>query len=389
MKINLKLAKKIFFCVFLFSFLLIPLTVSKASQIRANNIYLPDDLSINDVFVAAGNNININASINDDLYLAGANIVVSGPVEGDIIAVASNLVINSEVKGNVRAIGGTLIINGKIGKNVTVAAGNLTINKEAEIGRNLFLAGGIVEIDGKINGNLHGAAGTLILNSQILGNAYLTIDPSGDLILYPEANIYGNLEYSASQPAEFLSGAKVQKEEKFSQWQKQPKASLKTKLNGFIFAFWLAAFLGALLVGLIFITLFKDFILKAQKNVDKNILFSVLRGLAYLIVTPVILIILIATVIGLPLALILGALYFIVLYLGTILIGIYLGDRIIKLFNKKKEPVMLWSMILGVAIIYLLYAIPFIGWLIKLIIILWGLGVLVEALKKDLKLEKI
>ncbi len=388
MKIYQKLGGKIVLSLAVGFLLLMPLSAVLAEQDNGN-LYLPSELTLENVLFAAGQNININAQSKDDLYLAGANIVISGPVEGDIIAVGSNIVINSEVKGNVRVVGGTVTINGKVDKNVTVGAGNLTVSTDAEIGKNLILGAGNAEINGKINKNLYVGAGNLILNSEILGNAYLSIDSEGDLLLYSHANIHGNLEYSAKNQVEIAAGAQIQGETKFNQMQKEPQSALKTKMQGFIFAFWLASLFGALIVGLFLITLFKDFTVKVQNNIDKNILSSVLRGLAYLIVTPIALIILAATIIGLPLAFILGALYFIALYLSLIFIGIYWGDKFLKLFNKNKEVSLLWAMLIGMLIIYILFALPFIGWFLKLIAICWSLGVFIEILKKELKLEKV
>ena len=112
------------------------------------------------------------------------------------------------------------------------------------------------------------------------------------------------------------------------------------------------------------------------------------KGLVCLIVVPIALIILAITMIGLPLALILGALFAILLYVVKIFVGVYLGEKALRLFNKKLPIPLIWSMIAGLVIIYILFLLPFIGWLIKLAVMLWGLGVLLVIIKKDLKLEK-
>lgn len=394
MLINHQLSKKIKLIVFLFvlsSLLILPLTsvLATPGENRSGNIYIAEGLVYENVFFVAGKSLNLNAEFKDDIYIAGANVVINGPVEGDIIAVGSNVIINSEVKGNVRIAGGSVTIKGKIDKNVTVVGGMVTIEQGAEIGKNLFVGGGLVEINGKINKNLYGGAGEMILNGEIGGSAYLSIDPEGGLILLPATNIAGNLEYTAGKTADIKPGAQIQNEEKFSQFNRKQKIpyGMKDKVAGLIFVVWLVMLLGTIIVGLLVVTLLKNFILKTQKIIDKKVSTLILKGLVYLIVTPIALIILAITIIGLPLAFIIAALYFIALYLSNIIVAVFVGQQIIKLINKKAEPQLIWSMILGLVILFILFAIPVIGLISKLLVMLWGLGVLMTIIKKQLNLE--
>lgn len=359
------------------------------NQVLNANILLPTDRVFENLYYAAGENIIIQSPMKDDVYLAGSNIEISGPVEGDVIAVGSNVIISSEIKGNLRVIAKTVIIKGKIGKNVTIAGAVVTITPEAEINQSLIVAGSNVEINGKIGKNIYAAAINISINSEILGSAYLKIDPEGSLILYPQANISGNLEYTATKTAEIKGGAKIGLKEKFTQWQIEQRSPLRNRFNLIFLTWWLAGFFGALVVGLILVILFKDYTLKVQKQIDKNILLTMAKGLIYLIVAPIALIILAITIIGLPLALILGALYIILLYMVKIFVGIYIGEKAIRLFNKKLPIPLIWSMIAGLVIIYILFLLPFIGGLVKFVVVLWGLGVLLEIIKKDLKLKNI
>ena len=351
------------------------------------NVFLPENLVFENIYYAAGENLNLKAQMKDDVYLAGLNIDISGPVDGDVIAVGSKVVINSEIKGNLRVIARTVILNGKVDKNVTILSEMVTISAGAEIGQSLIVAGSNLEINGKINKNIYGGASNLSLNGEILGSAYLAMEPAGNLILYPQANIHGNLEYTAKRTAEIKTGAKIGNQEKFTAWQMETKSPVKQKFSLFFLTWWIAGLLGALVVGLVLVIIFKDYTLKVEKQIDKNILMAILKGLVYLIVTPIALVIMAFTIIGLPLAVIMGVLYGIILYLTKIFVGIYLGEKLIRLIKKKIEIPLLWSMICGLVIIYLLCLIPYFGWIIKLIVVLWGLGVIMSIIKKDLKLE--
>lgn len=338
----------------------------------------------------AGENINISGQMKDDVYLAGSNIMVSGIVEGDIMAAGAYIVIDAEVKGDVRVAGANVVIKNKIHQNLTVFSADLTIGEDAEIGKNIIFGSANAKFNGKINKNLYGGGANILLNNEILGNVYLGVDPEGTLLLLPQANIYGNLEYTARETAELQSGAQIQQQEKFSQLTpKEAGKFLPQKiLKSIYWVAWFVMLLGILLVGLLIIALFKNFTLKAVKSAEKNVLMYILKGLLFLIVTPFAIFILAMTIIGIPLALIAAAIYLIILYISKIFIAIYLGDKVIKLFNKKvKEIQLAWSMILGLVILYVLFAIPFLGMLIKLIVCLWGMGILLTLAKKQLKLD--
>lgn len=351
-----------------------------------STVYLPANTVNENVYWAAGQNINLNAQMKDDVYLAGANIFVNGLIEGDLIAVGSNVVINSEVKGNLRIAAASVTIKGKVGGNLTVLAGLVSLSKEAEVGKNIIVLGGNVELYSKINKNLYGAVGNIFLNNEILGSAYLNIDPDGAVVLFPETNIHGNLEYSAVKTAEIQAGARVQSEEKFNPIVFKPEMGAK-KIKGLSLTFWLISLLGSIIVGLILVYLLKETVLKVNKQLSTNILMKVLKGLICLVVMPIALVILAVTIIGAPLAMILAALYFVALYLTKIFVGIFLGETILKLLANQKDPQLVWSMILGLLLIFVICLIPYLGWIIKLFIVLWGLGALALIVKKELNLE--
>lgn len=385
MKISQNLAKKIYwlFLLFLGFSLLLPIGVAAEKMVQ-KDVFISDEVFDN-VYFAAGENVNINAQFNDDVYVAGSNVVISGVIEGDLLVAGANLVINAEIKGDLRALGATVRLNNKISKNATIGAADLTLTEEAEIGKNLIFGAGNVNLESKINKNLYGGGGNILLNNQVGGNVYLGVDPEGSLVLYPQTDIAGNLEYTATNKADLKPGAQIGQEERFSQMDRKTAQDFKAmSFKGFGVAFWLISLLGALLVGFVLVYIFKDFINQTQKIFTEKIAWSMLIGFIYLIVTPIALIIIAVTMIGLPLALIAGALYVISLYLSKIFVGIYIGDKLIRSLFKKEKFNLVWAMVLGVIVVYLLLAIPILGLLIRLLVCVWGLGVLLIIIKGKL-----
>ncbi|MCX6740096.1 MAG: polymer-forming cytoskeletal protein [Candidatus Parcubacteria bacterium] len=392
MKFRQKLGKKLNILVLLIVSVLILMAPSTncqgkgADQPQNINLFLSTDQVFENVYWASGQNINLNSQMKDDVYLAGANVVVSGPIDGDLMVAGSSVVINSVIKGDLRVAGATVTINGKIEGNLTALGGTITINKDAEIGKSAIILGGNVDEFGKIKKNLYCAAGNLLINNEITGSAYIGIDAEGSLTLLPSAIINGNFEYTAPFQAEIQAGAQIKGEEKFTQLKiETPQPAAPNYMLRLIF--WLAGLLGAIVVGLVMVFIFKNFVGKIKMELEKNIILNILKGFVYLIVIPIALMILAVTFIGFPLSMILGGLYLTAIYLCRIFIGVYIGEKVLKKIFRQNAPAAVWSMIIGLLIIYLICSIPLLGWFVKLAIVLWGLGTLLSVLKKELKLE--
>ena len=358
------------------------------------NIYVGPEEVIEGNFIQAGGTIDFRGQAQKDVIVTGGTITIAGPVKGDVIAAGGTVRITGKVDGNVRAAGGTIEINSKIDKNVIVFGGTIIIGQEAEIGWSVLAFGGIIEIRGKVNGDITGGAGSVILANEVGGNVNLSLSSEeGQLILHPKTYIKGNLTYSASQEAETKEGAQIIGETIHESIV--PSAALfksisssKTSLKALYFLGKIVSLLSLLVVGLLITLLVRK---KSKKIVERMLnkpWTNLGWGLIYLIVTPVVLFLISITVIGIPLALIVSALYFIVLYIAKIFIGIALGQKVLGWWNKKQEASLVWSMVLGVILFSVLVSLPFVGWTIQFLGICWALGAIVETKKQVFKQTK-
>jgi hypothetical protein len=87
------------------------------------------------------------------------------------------------------------------------------------------------------------------------------------------------------------------------------------------------------------------------------------------------------SVLGIPIGLMLGALYFVTLYLARVFVMLWAGQHVLRWVSG--SPSLAWAFVTGLVLYSLLSLIPFVGWLITLITILAGLGALLMT-KKDL-----
>lgn len=366
--------KNLFIKFILISALLfLPFGAVKAFDTKTgDSVYVPKDEIISGNLYVAGDTITVDGDIAGDLIAIAQTININGNIEGDIIAATQNITINGRVNGNVRAIGSIITINGLIARNVSIFSKSTTLGSESKVGWDVTAASSIMESHGDIDGGLAGNFGSLLISGKIGKNINVKMSDSildGILTVTPEATINNNLIYIAEKPAEIAEGAKINGEIT----QKSPQVSKNISFSDWLWPAIYSIF-GALAVGLVFVFLSKDLTPKIIKKIEENPLRCSIYGLTLMITLPLAAILLIFTLIGIPLSLIIFTGWFIIMYVAKIFTAILVGSLILKNINKKNNPKLIWSLILGVVICWLLFAAPYVGWIISLLSVWLGLG---------------
>src|SRR5690625_5014423 len=109
-------------------------------------------------------------------------------------------------------------------------------------------------------------------------------------------------------------------------------------------------------------------------------------GLLALFLTPILIGFLMITVIGIPLSVILLAFYIIAIYISKIIVSIFIALWFQKKYDWSNAKGF-WLFLLSLILLSILIAIPFVGWIIRFIIVGFGLGSIVLSLKKDSSLN--
>jgi len=350
--------------------LIIPSGTLLAAETKSgDSIYIAKDEIVSGNLYAAGKTIIVDGSVSGDLIAAAQTIKVNGRVEGDIIAAAQEITVNGEVGGNVRVAGSSVSINSVIARNVNAFGSTISVGPDAKIGWDVFLAGMTTEIRGVIDGGLSGYAEKILISGKIGKNVDLNLSSkkqNQEIIIAPEAVINGDLIYTSNSAAEISKSAnlagKVQQvapknENKDWAWLWQRTFS--------IFA--------ALLVGLVLIFLTKNVTGRILSSLEERPLKAFLPGLILTFILPPIALVLAITIIGLPLSLIIMAIWVCAVYAAKIIAALTLGRLLVRKLVKKDASLFV-SLVLGIFICWLLFAIPYVGWIISLIATWFGLG---------------
>jgi cytoskeletal protein CcmA (bactofilin family) len=372
--------KKITTLLFVSAAVLILLpTLAKASEIKSgNHVYLPQGETIDGNLYAASNNITIEGEIKGDLIAAAQTITVNGRIEGDLIAAAQTITVNGEINGSIRLAGNSANLNGPIARNINFIGNSLNIGKEAKIGWDVLSGAANTEIMGLVNGSVYGGGNNLMLSGKIGKDVHFTGDENiRHITLSPEAIINGNLNYNEKTEITLQPGATVAGEMK--------AVSQKTEKNiSNLLWSWLYRVFAALIMGLIWIGVGKKLTISLQAIIKKQPLASLGWGIISFLVIPVIALVLVFTLIGIPLALALMSAWLVTLMFSKVLSAILLGKEISRRIIKDQDSHKNWliSLVIGVIVAWALFALPFIGWLVSLIAICFGFGAILLLLRQ-------
>jgi hypothetical protein len=289
------------------------------------------DTPVADDIIASGSMVRINAPV-DSAIVAGGTVNINAPVKGDVIAAGGQVYVNSDVGGKVVAAGGNINLGGNIGTNLVAAGGTVNILPGKTIERDALIAGGQVVNAGRVNG---------------------TITVS--------ANQFNN-----TGSANAVNFHKVED-------QSEKRGDYETGFN----IFSLLAMLGYFILGLLLVKYLPGIFLIVDGEVRSSTLLKTLLGFVMIIASFIAVLLVAATVVGLPIALISTLLLLATLMLsGTFVsfsLGKWIGER-----TKKKQSDLVCFMI-GFAILNVAFLLPLVGGLASLISTSLGFAALLYA----------
>ncbi len=348
-------------------------------SVQENIIISENEIINNDVYIISQDLI-VDGSISGDLVVISNNITINGEIAGDLIAISNNIEVNGIINGNIRAISENLIINGIVKKNISTISVNLDTNSSSFIGWSVLSLSDKISLNGQINGNVNLFSNNLDINSIIEKNLNINIlNKEGYLTLGNKAIINGQLFYkNFSENIINIDGQIIG----------QTNSELK-KSNDFFILPWLIKRLflifSAILLALLLTTLIKNLDEKIEIKDTKHFLNLLLRGSVLFFVAPILSLLLLFSIIGIPLSLIILTIYIILIYLAKIISAFFLGNIILKKLFKIKNFKKIWSGVVGIVLLWFSFSIPYFGKSISIITIVIGLGLIINYVKNKSK----
>lgn len=327
--------------------------------------------------------------IPDDLYVAGGEIHVGGRIEGDLVVAGGKVTLTGEVRDDVIAAGGELSLDGSVGQSVRAAGGRLTLG--ARVGRDALMAGQRIEqlagsqvagetvvtgqdlvLRGRTEGALQANGRDVLLDGRF-GSAEIRAQ---DLTLTAGARVDGPLRYVSPRAADLRPGAVVA----------GPLSHQVGTARRWAWSLpaWLGRaflFLAGSLAGVILALLMPGGLAAVAREFRRSPGLSMGAGAGILFGVPILAILLMITLIGIPLAFTVLGLYALGLYLAWVFAAIVLGDSLLlRLPVRSLRLRMSLAALLGVAVLLLLQALPWIGGIVALLALMAGFGGVTLAL---------
>lgn len=340
---------------------------TNAAEYRSNeSVYLEKGDTLNTDLFAGARNVEIEGTLNGDAYVGCQHLRVTGEVADDVIAGCQILSIHNKVGDQVVGFAEQIIIDSEIGGDVLAWGGQVRITKNAHIKGNLFVGTGDFKFEGgQIDGDINGGAGEAFLNGSVGGQVELGL-----------GSVKFGEEYNA------INGTLLKLHDDLAEDTKNIPANLEITITPHkrffqgLFFYW--SMIAMFVVGLLLVTIFKNFSRDLVNYGKEFMLKNTGIGFIVLVATPIVAVILAVLIITIPVSLILIALYLILLYLSSVIAGLFVGDYIVTMLKKNgKSTNLILSLLVGIILISLISKVPFIGWLFSLLFICFGLGTIV------------
>ncbi len=301
----------------------------------------------------------------------GDNLNDSSTVDGLFFNFGNQINLRSTSEYNFVA-GNIINYDAKSLKDAFIAGNLIKLGEQAKIGRDLYMAGNQVTIQTDLPGNLSVAAASLNLeNITIEGDVNLSV---GTINFGENTRIKGTLTYNDDAKLNGFNANNYAAVSTYTPETNEPTAA----------EIWLNKFIGMvsffILIALIFWLLPSSKKQLYSNNATQNLAKYFVLGIGFLIIAPVIALILLASVFAAPAALVILAVYIIVMYLSQAFTGAFLGYLIVERLMRSKLPVLLEALI-GIVLYGCLCLVPGLSILVTAIGTILGVGLIIGCFR--------
>ncbi len=233
------------------------------------------------------------------------------------------------------------------GDTITVGPGDVRCS-------DVTIIGGTVSIQGQVRGNILALGSTIILDGGVNGDIKLF---GGSIRFNTGSYVNGDVN---------LYGSKVDGEKEVridGTYNDHSKTNGLFGLSAFTLPVWFLLLMIPL--GLLYTRFLPEHVMFVSATVKNQMRRSLMIGLLSALLTPAILLVLIALIISIPFALIVLFVLLIAWTSGTIAICWMLGEQVIRAFTTRPHTRYL-QVTVGVIMLAVFISLPFIGWIVFL-----------------------
>ena len=359
----------------------VPAAVGAATNMRSGNLVSVGREEVVDSTVyLAGTTVTVMGTIKGDLYCAGQNIDVTGMVEGDVICAGQTVNVSGNVLGDVRVAGQTVTIAGAVGHSLSAFGQSVTLSGDAAVNMDATVYGTSVQMGGKVGRDAVVGGQNVTLAGIVGRNVTSTVDW---LALGGGAQIGGDVNYTSSHEVDkgtsaVVGGKTVRHDPPID--QDGANSSWAAQLWGV--TYWFGAWL---VLGLLLLAVMPRSYQATSNLMVRRGGWVLLAGTAALIMTPIVAVMLMVTVLGIPAGVILLLLWIVAMMAACAYSGFALGQWVVAQTGWNLKWPTVTSLALGLFLLALLMLIPVVGGLFSFLALVWGLGGITLAVSESLR----
>jgi len=330
--------------------------------------------------------LNQDQTVADDLYITNSYTEINGLVQGDLFVVATDVKITGTIIGDVYVVGSNITFTGNTYGNL-VAVGN-DISIQGIIKANAYTLGSSVNFSGNVEKDYVDIAMRTNLTGSIGDDArFITNDGTidtlikGDLIVLgsqyslQEEKVTGNI-YDATRIEAIAKEQGIDLNKKVDMNGEIVSPTKYTynwgsELFGALFAFCSLSLVGYVMIASAPVKTGK--IMAKVTGSPRDFVYSLLIGFGILVITPVVLLLLSISLVGLPLAFFVFGLMLFLTIFGQLWVETAFGQEILHLLKSEGyRPFK--SLAIGRLISVLIGLIPFVGFFYSIVLMSTAVG---------------
>ena len=286
-------------------------------------VAIDDDEIITGGLLATGVNIDIAGSVKGGLKAVGANVDISGISQDEVDFFAMNAILSGNFQDKVKGTAEKITVSGIFEKDLEVDAKHITLSPTAVINGDFRYSGVLDRKDG----------------SQINGEI---------------------TETKKVEPVSFSLPKEVK--------EKSIILILLSKLYGFLTTLTLGFFMKYL------IPKQNDKVITTMSSTP--VLKSLKRGLLFSIAAPFIMLFSFISLVGVFFGIVFTSIIIVVYFMGIVYSTVWFGKKILSIFKASFSNNFIFSLITGFIVIEAASFIPFADFILKLLLLLIGVGVI-------------
>lgn len=322
----------------------------------------------------------LNEGVRDvggDIFLSGQRVTLAQRVGHNAFLFAQTSTVSGHVEGDVFAWVAGITVSGEIDGDLYVGTAGATILEGAIIHGNVMCFCGSLNMDGTVGGAILGSAGS----ASIGGTAYAIDIETGQLELSETAVIYGDVTYQSNEEAEIAETAQVGGSVSWNrESEEDEEADETTGLSFWGVAWKVWAYLSNLIVGAVFLLLGGRTARAPAASLRKSPAPGLGFGFVVAVVFPIGCLVAMALIVTLPLGVVGLLLFGLGAFLARLVTAQFIGDWLLSRLGRSDSSEYL-SLAVGLLLLFFVTAIPYVGFLIRLVAIILGIGGIYLALR--------